>query len=102
MDVRPGGAWRSTMISPDGSSHIVSGVYREISPPRRLVMTWGWENDGQRGHETEVELTFEPVAAGTRMRLVQRLFETAQSRNSHEHGWSSSFNDLERLLARAG
>ena len=56
MDVRPGGAWRSTMISPEGKSHTVSGVYREISPPRRLVMTWGWENDGKRGHETEVEL----------------------------------------------
>jgi uncharacterized protein YndB with AHSA1/START domain len=99
LDVRPGGAWRSTMVSPDGKPHTVSGVYREISPPQRLVMTWGWENDGKRGHETEVELTFEPVATGTRMRLVQRVFETVESRNGHEEGWTSSFNDLERLFA---
>ena len=62
-------------------------------------MTWGvGRTDGSRGHETEVELTFEPAAAGTRMRLVQRLFETVESRDRHEHGWTSSFNDLDRLL----
>jgi uncharacterized protein YndB with AHSA1/START domain len=38
MDVRPGGAWRTKLIGPDGD-HIVSGVYREIAPPSRLVFT---------------------------------------------------------------
>src|SRR5262245_8894126 len=53
LDVRKDGAWRTVMRAPDGSSHRVSGVYREIMPPTRLVFTWGWEEDGgQRGHET--------------------------------------------------
>jgi uncharacterized protein YndB with AHSA1/START domain len=99
MDVRPGGAWRSTMVSPEGKPHTVSGVYREISPPKRLVMTWGWEEDGKRGHETVVDLTFEPTPGGTKMRLVQSVFETASSRDGHSQGWNSSFNDLERILA---
>jgi uncharacterized protein YndB with AHSA1/START domain len=43
LDVRPGGAWRTTVRSPDGQDHIVSGVYRDIMPPSRLVFTWGWE-----------------------------------------------------------
>jgi hypothetical protein len=30
---------------------------------------------------------------------VQRVFETVESRNGHEEGWTSSFNDLERLFA---
>ena len=99
MDVRPGGAWRTVMVSPKGEALTVSGVYREISPPKRLVMTWGWENDGKRGHETVIELTFQPTAAGTRLRLVQSVFESAEQRDNHNMGWASSLNDLERLLA---
>ncbi len=99
LDVRVGGAWRSTMVGPKGEAHIVSGVYREITPPKRLVMTWGWETDGKRGHETTIELTFEATAGGTRMRLVQSLFDSADQRDQHNMGWASSFNDLERVLA---
>lgn len=99
MDVRPGGKWRTHMVAPDGD-HIVSGVYREVVPPSRLVFTWAWEQkDGSRGHETEVTVTFQPAAEGTRMRLVQRLFLTKSQRDAHNEGWSSSFRDLERLYA---
>lgn len=99
LDVRPGGAWQTHMVAPDGD-HIVSGVYREIAPPSRLVFTWGWQQkDGSRGHETEVTVTFQPVAGGTRMRLVQSLFLSKEQRDAHNLGWSSSFNDLERMFA---
>ena len=42
MDVRPGGTWRTTMRGATGD-HICRGVYREIAPPERLVLTWAWE-----------------------------------------------------------
>lgn len=99
MDVRAGGSWRTTMISPKGDGHTVSGIYREISPPTRLVMTWGWEQDGERGHETVIEITFEPVSSGTKMRLVQSVFESQNARDMHSEGWNSTLNDLERILA---
>jgi len=99
MDVRAGGSWRTTMVSPKGDGHTVSGTYREISPPTRLVMTWGWEQDGERGHETVIEVTFEPAGSGTKMRLVQSVFESQNSRDMHSQGWNSTFDDLERLLA---
>lgn len=100
MDVRPGGAWRTVIRIPDGTELPVSGAYREIRRPDRLVFTWAWEDDkGQRGHETEIALSFEPSGAGTRMRLEQRRFESAESRDQHRMGWSSSFDDLERFLA---
>ena len=38
-DVRPGGAYRMEVVP----SHIASGEFVEIDPPRRLVYTWGWE-----------------------------------------------------------
>ena len=99
MDVRPGGAWRTTMANKDGDTYTVAGEYREIAAPNRLVMTWGWiQDDGRRGHETEVVVTFEDVPHGTRMRLVQSVFQDAEQRNSHEMGWQSTLNDLEKVL----
>ena len=56
MDARAGGAWHTVMRSPEGKDHIVSGVYREVLPPERLIFTWAWEADGARGHETVVTI----------------------------------------------
>jgi uncharacterized protein YndB with AHSA1/START domain len=101
MDVRPGGRWHTTMRRPDGTEHVVSGIYRAIEPPKRLVFTWGWDDDaGMRGHETEVTVTFEPAPGGTRMMLVQQTFVDADSRNRHEHGWGSSFVCLTREVVK--
>jgi uncharacterized protein YndB with AHSA1/START domain len=102
MDVRPGGRWRTTMHRPDGTENVVSGIYRVIEPPRRLVFTWGWDDEnGTRGHETEVTVTFEPASGGTRMTLVQQTFVDTDSRNRHEHGWNSSFVCLAREAEQA-
>jgi uncharacterized protein YndB with AHSA1/START domain len=99
-DLSEGGRWRTVMLSPEGQRHIVSGVYRKIDRPARLVFTWAWEDeDGSRGAESEVDLTFRPAGSGTQLHLVHRRFASAESRDSHRLGWQSSFNDLERLFA---
>jgi uncharacterized protein YndB with AHSA1/START domain len=99
LDVRPGGRWRTTMRSPEGKLHTVSGVYRVIDKPRRLIFTWAWDqDDGSRGHETEVTVTFEPMPGGTRLRLMQQAFQDREARDSHGKGWSSSFDCLVRTL----
>src|SRR5512142_2051607 len=41
LDVRPGGAWRATMIATDGAQAPIDGVYREVAKPKRLVFTTG-------------------------------------------------------------
>jgi uncharacterized protein YndB with AHSA1/START domain len=99
LDVRPGGAWRTTMRSPDGKDHIVSGVYRDIVPPSRLVFTWGWETSGERGHETVVTIELFEIADGTRLELRQEVFDSVDSRDRHEHGWAGCFDCLEGALA---
>src|SRR5713226_3244803 len=40
MDVRPGGAFRVCMCSPEGVDHWKQGVYREVVEPERLVFTF--------------------------------------------------------------
>jgi uncharacterized protein YndB with AHSA1/START domain len=96
-DLRPGGRWRTTMRSPEGKVMRVSGVYRAIDPPRRLVFTWAWDGDTGPGHETEVTVLFEPTPGGTRLRLTHQTFESKDSRDNHRFGWTSTLNKLEKL-----
>ncbi len=37
LDVRPGGAWQVTMVTPDGSESPMAGTYGDVEPGRRLV-----------------------------------------------------------------
>src|SRR5438445_13670197 len=43
VDLRVGGRYRIDMRAPDGTLHRVTGTYREVDPPNRLVYTWQWE-----------------------------------------------------------
>ena len=99
LDVRAGGAWRTVMRSPEGTDHIVSGVYREITPPERVVFTWAWEHDGVRGHETVVIIELFETPGGTRLELTHEGFESENARDRHGEGWSGCFDCLEQALA---
>lgn len=93
MDVREGGAWRTCMRSPDGNDYCVGGVYREIARPQRLVFTWAWEQGDPAGHETLVTVEFNEVADGTEIVLTHSGFASAEQRDQHNQGWSSSLDD---------
>jgi uncharacterized protein YndB with AHSA1/START domain len=100
LDVTPGGRWRTIMRQSNGTRRVVSGRYLEIVPVERLVFTWAFEDEtGQRGHETIVDVRFAAVPGGTRLTLVQKSFDTAENRDRHGAGWSSSFICLERVLS---
>jgi len=90
MDIRPGGTYRVTMRSPQGTDHRKRGVYREIVEPERIVFTFAWEEaDGTLGHETLVTVTFEALGARTRLTLHQSGFESIARRDDHTGGWTS-------------
>jgi uncharacterized protein YndB with AHSA1/START domain len=100
MDVRPGGAWRIGMRSPEGTDHWKQGVYREIVEPERLVFTYAWEDEnGKPGHETLVTVSFAERGAETELRLHQNIFETATARDAHHGGWTSCFERFAQYLA---
>jgi uncharacterized protein YndB with AHSA1/START domain len=98
MDVRPGGRWLTTMRDPQGADHTVSGVYRQVEAPRRLVFTWAWHENGKRGYETLVEIALKPHGSGTEVTMKQGPFESATARDMHRQGWSSSFDCLAEYL----
>lgn len=99
LDVKPGGRWRTTMRRPDGGAVATSGVYRIVEPPHRLSFTWAWEaEDGARGHESEVVVTFEAAPGGTRLLLMQARFENKDVCGRHVIGWSSALGRIAAIV----
>jgi uncharacterized protein YndB with AHSA1/START domain len=45
MDLQPGGAWRFVWRRTDGTEMGMHGIYREVTPPERLVHTESWGPD---------------------------------------------------------
>jgi uncharacterized protein YndB with AHSA1/START domain len=99
IDPRPGGAYRVTMRSPEGTLHTVSGTYTAVEPPRRLAFTWAWEQEGARGHESAVELALSAHPEGTELVLTHRRHESVEARDRHTEGWSSCLDKLVAYVA---
>jgi uncharacterized protein YndB with AHSA1/START domain len=101
IDLQVGGRHRLGMVSPEGEQHVSGGVYREIVPPQRLVMTEAWEDaEGKPGHETLVTITLDQRDDRTEMVFVQTGFEDAASRDGHREGWTEAFDALAAAFAR--
>ncbi|MEO6907546.1 MAG: SRPBCC domain-containing protein [Abditibacteriaceae bacterium] len=99
-DVRPDGAWRSSMRNPDGELIKMDGVYREIVPNEKLVFTHAWDEEtGGSGHETVITVTFADQDGKTRMNFHQAFFLAKETRDAHVGGWSQCFDKLSELLS---
>ena len=75
------------------------GEYREVTPPAKLIYTWQWEDDPDYvDRETLVTVEFVDLGNSTEVRLTHENLPGAESIKNHEHGWSGSFDKLERLF----
>jgi len=100
MDVRTGGAWRGNLRATETGEELrLGGVFREIVAPERVVFTFAWEEEGERGLETLVTLTFADEGGKTRMTFRQTPFQSVEERDGHRGGWTSSFDRLEEYVA---
>lgn len=96
-DVRVGGAYRIDMQF----GNVVfthTGVYREITPPKKLVFTW---ISGNTQHQ-ETLVTVELTARGeqTELVLTHERFPNAESAQNHTQGWQGVFAQLEKFLTQ--
>lgn len=98
VDARVGGKYRIEMHAASGSVHIVTGEFKEIVAPERLVFSWGWLNGAGRNPETLVTLTFRPRDGGTELTLEQTGFASDDFREGHRDGWTSSWGALDAML----
>jgi uncharacterized protein YndB with AHSA1/START domain len=99
VDLTVGGRYRLRMEAPDGTVHTAVGVYREIEAPRRLVYTWGWEEEDYDVGETLVTVDFHDRGGASEVVLTHELFPNAEATAQHTEGWTSCFNRLDGMLA---
>src|SRR2546425_5241971 len=88
------------MRAPDGPLHRVTGTYREVDPPNRLVYTWQWETT-PGATETLVTVEFHDRAGRTEVVLTHERLPDAEARARHrseEH--TSELQSLAYLVCR--
>ncbi len=99
LDVRPGGKWHAGMKGPDGIELKLGGEYLEVIPNEHLKYTHAWEEaDGTPGTQMLVTVDFDDVDGKTEMTFTQTGFDSIESRDGHEGGWSQSFDKLTAYL----
>ncbi|WP_128380832.1 SRPBCC family protein [Streptomyces cavernae] len=96
MDVRPGGAWKATMATPDGGQFPLTGSYLEVTENRLLVVamdvpgkaspaTMTVELDEQKDHHTQI--------------VVHQTCDTVEERDMAEQGSTMLLDSLTAFLA---
>ncbi len=100
IDFQPGGAWRFVSREPDGNEYAFRGVFREITPPERLV--WTFEFEPMPGHISvdDMRLTEQD---GKTLLTVTSTFDSKEDRDGMiqsgmESGAAESYDRLDELL----
>ena len=114
IDLRVGGKYLFCMRSADGKDYWSTGVYREIVPMERLVVTDSFSDE--RGNvvppaqygmdaswptETLSTVTFEEQDGRTKLTLRSDVPRVLAERFGAVEGWSQSFDKLADYLATA-
>ncbi len=104
VDARPGGTIRIIMRAPDGVSHEMRGVFREVSEPERLVFTnRAIGPNGESLLEGLTTVSFSEREGKTTMTLdtsaVALLPEAHAMLNGMNDGWNQSLDRLTMVLA---
>jgi uncharacterized protein YndB with AHSA1/START domain len=116
-DLRPGGVMHYGMRTPDGSEIWGKWVYREVTPPRRLVFVTSFSDpEGGLTHhpmapefplETLSTIDFEEAGAKTKITITWVPIRATESehktfdelRPSMTNGWSGTFEQYGHYLA---
>lgn len=106
IDLRPGGALRIVMRAPDGVEYPLTGVFREIVAPERLVFaSVALDKEGNRLLEALTTVTFAEHGGKTKLTLQARAVGLAPAAprmlDGMEQGWSQSLDRLAELVARS-
>ena len=104
LDVRPGGAILIHMRAPDGTIFPMTGVYKEVVPPERLVFTaTPLDKDGNAMFENLNTVIFSEHNGKTTVELRVEVVKSSAAAEPYlsgmEMGWKMT---LDRLEAHVG
>lgn len=96
-ECKVGGKYRVEFNTPDGTTHIVVGEFKELVPNSRIAYTWDWE--GQPVMNSLVTFEIEADGAKTALNFSHIGFPAEEVRDHHNHGWTGSLERLSRAVA---
>jgi uncharacterized protein YndB with AHSA1/START domain len=101
MDFKVGGVWRYIHKGAGGDEYAFNGVYKEITPPERLVYTFEFEPVA--GHISTDTITFEELPGGKTKLTARTTFDNLEDlegmvQSGMESGAVESWDRLEELL----
>jgi uncharacterized protein YndB with AHSA1/START domain len=99
VDLRPGG--RYEFVLEPGSMRLV-GVFREVTPPERLVYTWRWVEGVPDTRESLVTVEFRDLGARTEVVLLHDNFVGPGRVDMYDEGWRSGLEKLRTFLQQRG
>jgi uncharacterized glyoxalase superfamily protein PhnB/uncharacterized protein YndB with AHSA1/START domain len=99
IDLRPGGGWHYVWRQPDGTSMEMSGGYREVARPERLVSTERWGGDWPETVNTLVLTEHEGKTTMTcTVRYPSREARERAIGTGMKDGWAQSYDKLDAYL----
>jgi uncharacterized protein YndB with AHSA1/START domain len=96
VDLRVGGKVRVVMRRSDGSEIGASGEYTLIDRPRRLEMTWTFDDDPS--NRQRIELSFSESGGSTTVVMVNSGISSSERRDAQRRGWDGCLDELVRTL----
>ncbi|MEO6908969.1 MAG: SRPBCC domain-containing protein [Abditibacteriaceae bacterium] len=107
LDTRPGGKILVHMTAPDGTVYPMGGMFHEITPPEKIVMTTTSFRDDKNNEQIENlnTILFTETSDGkTQLALhvvvLKATPEMDGALSGMEAGWSQSFEKLNTLLSQ--
>ena len=92
-ELKVGEKYRYGMQSGEGPEMVLTGKYKEIDQPDRLVYTQS--RLGAPDSETEISITLEENEGKTTMVFQHSGFPSKEFRDGAIHGWNQAFEKLE-------
>lgn len=101
FDCTVGGEYDVTLEFEDGDRAQVAGIFKEVKPPRKLVLAWQWVGNPDAPDATQVTVKIEPTSFGSRLTLLHEKFTESSIRDQHHIGWEPILLRLQRVLSES-
>lgn len=99
LDLRPGGQWSLGFDVPGEGPFREERVITAVERPHRLAYDSTVNADDAPSYVTTTEITIAKVPDGHRIRLVQRGFPAAETRDEFAGAWPDVFEELARRVS---
>ena len=103
FDPQNGGKYRYMHKSPDGHEYAFQGIYHEVFPPERIISTFEFEGQPEKGHVSLQTFIFKEISGKRTHLTLKVVFQSVADRDAMlQSGMGEGINDsydvLEELI----